>query len=60
MTKNDKSVSEEIHNLKANYQDKKQSNDNELLQFFIGMILLGAGLFMLSKRVMVSSSWYTF
>ena len=36
----------------------EQSGGNELLQFFLGVILLGAGLFMLSKRVMVHSSWY--
>ena len=35
-----------------------KSSENELLEFFIGIILLGAGLFMLSKRVMVYSSWY--
>lgn len=37
----------------------KKSNDNELLHFFLSIILLGVGLFLLSKRVMVSSSWYT-
>lgn len=58
MSNKNKSISEEINNLKVPYQDKKQSEGNELLQFFIGIILLGAGLFMLSKRVMVHSSWY--
>ena len=58
MAKKDKSVLEETNNLKQSYQDTKQSGGNELLQFFIGVILLGAGLFMLSKRVMVHSSWY--
>ena len=58
MSNKNKSISEEINNLKAPYQDKKKSEGNELLQFFIGIILLGAGLFMLSKRVMVHSSWY--
>lgn len=58
MSKKDKSISEELNDLKVPYQDKKQSDNNELLQFFIGVILLGAGLFMLSKRVMVHSSWY--
>ena len=33
-------------------------NSQDLLLFFIGIILLGAGLFLLSKRVMVTSSWY--
>ena len=59
MAKKDKSFSEEVNELKASYKDKKQSESNELLQFFIGMILLAVGLFMLSKRVMVHSSWYT-
>ncbi len=58
MSNKNKSISEEINNLKAPNQNKKQSEGNELLQFFIGVILLGAGLFMLSKRVMVHSSWY--
>lgn len=58
MADKNKSISEEINNLKVPYQDKKQSEGNELLQFFIGVILLGVGLFMLSKRVMVHSSWY--
>lgn len=44
--------------MKTPYKDNKDSSGNELLQFFIGIILLGAGLFMLSKRVMVHSSWY--
>ncbi len=34
--------------------DKK----NDALSFFLGIIMLGAGLFMLSKRVIVHSSWY--
>ncbi len=37
---------------------QSQSKDNDLLLFFIGILLLGAGLFMLSKRVMVHSSWF--
>lgn len=39
-------------------KEKQTSGGNELLQFFIGVILLGTGLFILSKRVMVGSSWY--
>lgn len=58
MSNKNKLISEEINNLKVPNQEKKQSGGNELLQFFIGVILLGAGLFMLSKRVMVRSSWY--
>lgn len=58
MEKKEKSVSQELKDMKAPYQEKSQSAGNELLQFFIGVILLGAGLFMLSKRVMVHSSWH--
>ena len=49
-------MSKELEDLKAPKQ--KDSGGNELLQFFIGVILLGAGLFMLSKRVMVRSGWH--
>lgn len=41
-----------------------EKNNNEVnkvefnpLQFFIGILLLGAGLFMLSRRVIVHSNW---
>ena len=55
MDKKDKSVSDEINNLKTNTHS---STSNDPLQFFLGVILLGAGLFMLSKRVMVHNSWH--
>lgn len=58
MGKKEKSISEELKDLKEPYQNTKQSGGNELVQFFVGILLLGAGLFLLSKRVMVSSSWY--
>ena len=58
MSNKDKSVSEELNDMKQTYKKQNNSGGNELLQFFIGVILLGAGLFMLSKRVMVHSSWY--
>lgn len=58
MENKEKSVSQELKDMKAPYQEKSQSAGNELLQFFIGVILLGTGLFMLSKRVMVHSSWH--
>lgn len=53
----DKNLSKEINDLKVPKTDNN-STDNELLHFFLGVILLGAGLFMLSKRIMVHSSWY--
>ena len=42
---------------KNDKEDSQKSNDNDLLLLFVGILLLGAGLFMLSKRVMVHSSW---
>lgn len=58
MEKKEKSINEEISDLKAPKDVKQADDKNDLLLFFIGIILLGAGLFMLSKRVMVHSSWY--
>ena len=43
---------------KKDDSNKPTNEGNELLQFFIGVILLVVGLFWLSKRVMVHSSWY--
>lgn len=57
--KENKSVKDEINNLKTPKTENNNSGKNELLQFFLGVILLGVGLFLLSKRVMVSSSWYS-
>lgn len=37
---------------------KKRSSNNSL-KFFLGIILLGAGLFILTNQVTVSSSWYS-
>ena len=54
MAKDNKSKQE----INTTQKENQNSGGNELLQFFIGVILLGAGLFMLSKRVMVHSSWY--
>lgn len=57
--KKHKSKIDELNELKMSKNSIEPSSGNELLQFFIGIILLGAGLFMLSKRVVVHSSWYT-
>ena len=61
MSKEDtkQNLNKEINELKNNKQEKPKSEQNELLQFFLGIILLGVGLFMLSKRVMIYSNWYT-
>ena len=45
-------------NKQENNYNLNESKDNDMLLFFIGLILLAAGLFMLSKRTMVHSSWY--
>ena len=58
MNKNEKNTSGELNEIQMPKQEEKDSGGNDLLQFFIGIVLLGAGLFMLSKRVMVHSSWY--
>ena len=44
---------------KSNNHNKPVNEENELMHFFIGVILLGVGLFWLSKRVIVHSSWHT-
>lgn len=58
MKKKDKQLEEELKELRDNIKETKKEDNNEVLQFFLGIIMLGAGLFMLSKRVMVHSSWY--
>lgn len=59
MKKKDDNMSQETNNIKnENSTKKNSSNENDSLQFFIGIALLAIGLFMLSKRVMVNSSWY--
>ena len=58
MKKKDKQLKEELKELRDNIKEPKKEDNNEVLQFFLGVIMLGAGLFMLSKRVMVHSSWY--
>ena len=40
-------------------ENKELISRDETLEFFIGMCLLGAGLYMLSKRVIVSSGFYS-
>ena len=52
MFKKDKNQSGELN------QSTIKSENNDMLYFFLGIVLLAAGLFMLSKRTMVHSSWY--
>jgi hypothetical protein len=58
MDKADKSINEEVKDFREKSKKNEVSKDNDVLQFFLGIIMLGLGLFMLSKRVMVHSSWY--
>ena len=46
-------------NKKDNYQPPNYTS-HDLLLFFIGLLLLASGLFILSKKVMVTSSWNIF
>lgn len=39
-------------------ESKGNKKENELLEFFIGFILLGVGLYMLAQQVDVRMSWY--
>ena len=55
MFKKDKNKMEESNQINSS---SNQSGNNDMLLFFVGIILLAAGLFMLSKRTMVHSSWY--
>lgn len=59
MKKKDKQLKEELKELRDDIKETKKEDNNEVLQFFLGIIMLGVGLFMLSKRVMVYSSWYS-
>ena len=40
------------------FKEEKNSG-NELLEFFIGVMLLGLGLYMLFKKTIVHSGWHT-
>ena len=41
MDEKSKPVKEELNDLKNSYKDSSKNEGNELLQFFIGVILLG-------------------
>lgn len=57
MTDKDKTIKDELDNLRSVNSKEKNSGGNELLQFFVGLILLSIGLFLFSKRVIVRSGW---
>lgn len=45
--------------VQKNTNPKPQNAGNELLEFFLGVILLGLGLYLLFKKTVVHSSWYS-
>ena len=49
-------LEEEINKTKE-LNDKILGTKNDELEFFLGIVLLAAGIFMLSKKVIVTSSW---
>jgi len=66
MSKDKKTIAEELEEDVAEYrkakkglESEKQSASSELLQLFIGIILICVGLFMFSKRVIVRTSWFS-
>ena len=58
MKEKDRQIKEELKELRDNMKETKEKGSNEMLQFFLGIIMLGLGLFLLSKRVIVHNSWY--
>lgn len=58
MGKNHKQIKNELKELRDTVKETENKESNEMLQFFLGIIMLGLGLFLLSKRVIVHSSWY--
>ena len=44
--------------MEENNENKSKLKINDPLLFFIGLILVAAGLFMLSRKVVVHSGWY--
>ncbi len=58
MKEKDKQIKEELKELRDNIKETKEDGSNEMLQLFLGIIMLGLGLFLFSKRVIVHNSWY--
>lgn len=63
MSKEKKSIAEEVEEDVKSYREAKSSSNtdspmSELLQLFLGIILLGISLFMLSQKVLVQSNWF--
>lgn len=56
--KEDKELKNDLKELRDDMKDTKNEKNHEALYFFLGIIMLGTGLFLLSKRVMLHSDWY--
>lgn len=56
--KENKKLKNDLRKLRDDMKDTKNEKDNEVLYFFLGIIMLGVGLFLLSKRVLLHSDWY--
>lgn len=54
--KHDDDMSRLYHDLK-DYNDQREKNRSDLLQFFCGLLMLAAGLFMIFQNLSITSSW---
>ncbi len=54
--KYDKELEEAYREL-HDYNQKKNQNKNDLLQFFCGLLMLAAGVFMIFQNLSITSSW---
>lgn len=54
--KYDKELEEAYRELHE-YNKKKNQNKNDLLQFFCGLLMLAAGVFMIFQNLSITSSW---
>lgn len=52
----DKELEKAMSELKE-YERQKKKNKNELLNFFLGLLMFGAGLFLILQNTRVSSTW---
>ena len=55
-SKYDKELEKAMAELRE-YENRSKKNKNELLNFFLGLIMFGAGLFLILQNARVTSSW---
>ena len=48
---------DELYKDLEHYRDSHENEGSRLLKFFIGLLLLGGGLFMIFQNITVTSSW---